>query len=91
MYVSLTSFWLGWLQNSLDLAQDLLESVVEGPEGDNIYEIYVEDDDDATLAQGVDKDRERGAKNQETVEVEGEGEVDMEVYAAMEDVEGNVL
>jgi hypothetical protein len=28
-----------------DLAQDLLESVVEGPEGDSIYEVYVVPED----------------------------------------------
>ncbi len=38
---------LSWIPDS-DLAQDLLESVVEGPEGDSIYEVYVNSVPDGT-------------------------------------------
>lgn len=41
---TLTDHRVHLLQNIV-LAQDLLEAVVEGPEGDSIYEIYVEDEE----------------------------------------------
>jgi len=65
----------------VDLAQDLLEAVVEGPEGDNIYEIYVEDDDEPSQ-DTVNP----GTKNKVKGSGDGEGDIDMEAYAAMGEV-----
>lgn len=73
------------------LSQDLLETVVEGPEGDSIYEIYVDDEDSQQVVQnnGNVEERKDGDEN-DISQLEGEAEVDMEVYAAMDVDDGSV-
>ncbi|WVF70270.1 hypothetical protein IAT40_005059 [Kwoniella sp. CBS 6097] len=75
------------------LSGDLLENVVEGPEGDAIYELYVpldEEEEDAALQGAAGKDK---ASNDYP---EGIGaEVDEDVYNAVgahvDDAEGDVI
>lgn len=58
--------------DSQDLSQDLLESVVEGPEADEIYEMYFNGSE--TLLEG-------GA----TDDMDVDGGADEDEYAAMRD------
>lgn len=61
-----------WLM-AIDISQDLLESVVEGPEADEIYEMYFN---------GVETTSSLRAPHRK----EADDETDEEGYAAMRDV-----
>ena len=61
------------------MSQDVLEALVEGPEGDAVFELYEEADD---VDQGETGELSGGKKVSQR-EREGEGEVDMEVYDAI--------
>jgi hypothetical protein len=63
---------------TLDLSQDLLEAVVEGPEADEIYEMYFSGDSKASPlekktkdAMDVDEDEEGYAAMRDDVVMEG--------------------
>jgi len=58
------------------LGQDLLEAVVEGPEADEIYEMYYN---------GSIKGGQTGKTSVNAMDVDSDGDEDEEGYAAMRD------
>lgn len=75
----------------VEMAQDLLEVVAGGPEGDAIYELYVADDvaddDDgyADPAAGVDAVALAEAETQQTLEEDEEGSDEVQIVYPVDD------
>ncbi|WWC58793.1 uncharacterized protein I303_101337 [Kwoniella dejecticola CBS 10117] len=68
------------------LSGDLLENVVEGPEGDAIYELYVPLDEEEGEGGQMAQNEDDGAENNagDDADQQNNADVDMEVYQEME-------